>query len=52
MSAEFSTVFTNVFNHVQLGDPFLEVNDPADWGVLPGQANQPRQMEFGFRVGF
>ena len=52
VSAEFSTVFTNVFNHVQLGDPFLEVNDPADWGVLPGQANQPRQMEFGFRVRF
>ena len=39
VSAEFSTVFTNVFNHVQLGDPFLEVGDPADWGVLPGQAN-------------
>ena len=51
-SAEFSTVFTNVFNHVQLGDPFLEVGDPADWGVLPGQANQPRQMEFGLRVRF
>ena len=52
VSAEFSTVFTNVFNHVQLGDPFLEINDPGDWGVLPGQANQPRQMEFGFRVRF
>ena len=52
VSAEFSTVFTNVFNHVQLGDPFLQVNDPADWGVLPGQANNPRQMEFGFRVRF
>jgi hypothetical protein len=50
VSAEFSTVVTNIFNHVQLGDPFLQIGDPGDFGVLPGQANQLRQAEFGFRV--
>jgi hypothetical protein len=44
---EFQTVFTNVLNHVQLGDPFLEIQDSADWGVLGGsgataQANRIR----------
>ena len=51
-SAEFQTVFTNVFNHVQLFDPLLVMGDPADWGALPGQVNTPRQMEFGLRVRF
>ena len=52
VSTEFDFTFSNVFNHVQLGDPFLEIGDPADFGVLPGQANNPRTMEFGFRVRF
>ena len=51
-SVEFQTVFTNVFNHTQLFDPFNQVGDAGDWGALEGQANIPRQMEFGLRLRF
>jgi hypothetical protein len=50
--------FTNLFNHVRLTDPYLDITDPADFGVLGtsnpngGQANAPRNMEFGIRVHF
>ncbi len=44
--------FTNVLNHVQLGNPSLDIGSPQDWGVLGGQANTPRQMEFGLRLHF
>ena len=52
ISAEFQIVFTNLFNHVQLGDPFNALNDPGDWGQLEGQLNAPRQFEFGARIRF
>jgi hypothetical protein len=51
-SAEFQTIFTNVFNHDQLADPVLDLSNSAGWGVLGGQLNTPRQMEFGLRVRF
>ncbi len=51
--------FTNLLNHTQLGDPYLDISDPADFGVLGtnnpyygGQVNTPRQMQFGLRVHF
>jgi hypothetical protein len=43
---------TNVLNHVQLGDPGMDLSDPANFGVLGGQVNTPRQMEFGIRIHF
>ena len=52
VSAEFQVVFTNLFNHVQLLDPFNALNDPGDWGQLEGEVSVPRTMEFGFRVRF
>ena len=42
--------FTNVLNHVQLGDPDLDISNPARIGVSSanpvdgGQVNTPRQM--------
>ncbi|HKV24970.1 MAG TPA: carboxypeptidase-like regulatory domain-containing protein [Candidatus Acidoferrum sp.] len=51
-SFEFQTVVTNVFNHVQLFDPFNQVGDTGDWGALEGQQNTPRQFEFGLRLRF
>jgi hypothetical protein len=49
--------FTNLLNHTQLGDPYLDISDPGNWGVLGtnnvyygGQVNSPRQMEFGLRI--
>ncbi|MGO9259000.1 MAG: carboxypeptidase-like regulatory domain-containing protein [Bryobacteraceae bacterium] len=50
--------FTNLFNHVRLTDPYLDITDPADFGVLGtsnpngGQENTPRNMEFGLRIHF
>jgi len=49
--------FTNLLNHTQLGDPYLDISDPSDWGVLGtnnvyygGQVNSPRQLQFGLRI--
>ncbi len=50
--------FTNLLNHTQLADPYLDISDPADFGVMGtnnawtgyGQSNTPRQMEFGIRI--
>ena len=57
-----TVVFINVFNHLVFADPgpnpvpapgdYLDTSNPATWGVLPGQANTPRTMEFGIRVNF
>lgn len=50
--------FTNLLNHVQFWYPYLSTSDAADWGVLGtsnpngGQANSPRNIEFGVRIHF
>jgi len=49
---ELSTVFTNVFNHMQFADPTLDITSKSSWGVLNSQRNTPRQMEYGIRVNF
>jgi hypothetical protein len=52
VSTEFQFLFLNVLNHNQFGDPTLNVQSTASWGVLNTQGNNPRQMEFGLRVIF
>jgi len=62
LNAEFQVIFTNILNHAQLADPgiyplpapgaYLDTSAPDQWGVLPGQANTPRQIEFGIRLNF
>jgi len=62
VNTEFTAIFSNLFNHNYLSDPYLIVGDAADWGGLGGytavfnglsaQANNPRAMEFGLRVRF
>jgi len=49
---EFSFIATNMLNHRQFGDPGLGLYESGSWGVLNGQANSPRAMEFGGRVTF
>jgi hypothetical protein len=44
--------FTNILNHFQPSNPSLNIDSPQTWGVVSGQANSPRQMEFGLRVHF
>jgi hypothetical protein len=57
-NVEFSSVFTNVFNHVNFEDPgpgdYLDTSNPSAFGTLPGQFNNfsPRVMEFGLRFNF
>jgi hypothetical protein len=62
VNTEFSVIFSNLFNHNQLSDPYLVLGDTGDWGALGSlsgvqftgvaQANTPRAMEFGFRLNF
>jgi hypothetical protein len=50
--ATFSFQITNVLNHFQPSNPTLSLDSPATFGVITGQANSPRQMEFGLRLHF
>ena len=50
--ADLSFQFTNVFNHMALANPTLTLTTPTTFGRINGQANTPRQMEFGLRLHF
>ncbi len=52
VSAEFQFVVTNVFNHPVFFDPTLDPTNPGGWGVISSQGNNPRAMQFGFRLTF
>lgn len=55
---EFSFIAANALNHRQFVDPYMDISDPAAWGVLNGQQSSingtpfTRQMEFGGRISF
>ena len=53
---EFSSIFTNVFNHNQMfdpGNPGLVLGEPDNWGAMVnGQVNNPRKIELGLRFRF
>jgi hypothetical protein len=51
-STEASVIFTNVLNHNQLLDPFLDLTNPSGWGVLNTQGNIPRRIGFSIRASF
>ncbi len=61
----FFSTMSNVLNHPQLTDPYLDLQDPADFGSIypaisgnvppfssTAQINSPRQIEFGLRIRF
>ena len=50
--AEINMAFTNVLNHVVMGNPTLTITSPSTFGRITGQANTPRNMEFGLRLHF
>ena len=52
MGATLSFEFINVVNRFQPANPTLNVFDAASWGVVTGQANEPRKIEFGLRIFF
>jgi hypothetical protein len=50
VGAQFFFQITNVLNHFQPGNPSLSITSPTTFGQLGGQANTPRNMEFGIRL--
>ncbi len=44
--------FTNLLNHMQASNPTLSLTTPNSFGTITSQSNNPRSMEFGFRVHF
>jgi hypothetical protein len=42
--------FTNVLNHFQASTPGFSLTSPTTFGQITGQANTPRNMEFGLRL--
>ena len=51
-SLEVQSIFSNIFNHDQLGDPVLDLSNPAGFGVINTHANTPRSIEIGLRIHF
>ena len=48
---QFTAEFFNAFNHVRFGSPNEQVGNPAV-GIVTSQANPPRAIQFGLRLGF
>ncbi|MBS1850572.1 MAG: carboxypeptidase regulatory-like domain-containing protein [Acidobacteria bacterium] len=50
---QFTAEFFNAFNHVRFGAPDTNISDgPGRFGKITSQANPPRAIQFGLRVGF
>jgi Carboxypeptidase regulatory-like domain len=61
LNARFIAQFSNLMNHPWFVDPYLDLQDPADFGSIYNainfntgniQINEPRKIEFGLRFGF
>ena len=52
MGATIIIQASNVLNHFQPSSPSLNIDSPQTWGEISGQANTPRQMQFGLRNNF
>jgi Carboxypeptidase regulatory-like domain len=58
IGATFYAQFLNALNHMEFSDPGqygsggLNLQDPANFGVLNSQFNTPRQIELGLRLYF
>ena len=52
VSLEFRAEFFNLFNHVVFSNPATNFNAPTSFGFVSGQANLPRQLQFGLKVNF
>jgi len=52
VGASLSFQFTNLLNHFQPSNPTVSIDSTASFGVVTGQANTPRRMQFGLRIRF
>ncbi|PYV92227.1 MAG: hypothetical protein DMG05_05275 [Acidobacteria bacterium] len=51
-NVEFRAEFFNIFNRTVFGAPDSDVNDPTSFGKVGGQANTPRNIQFGLKINF
>jgi hypothetical protein len=49
---QFTAEFFNTFNHVRFGAPNTNITSGPSFGIVTSQANPPRAIQFGLRVGF
>jgi len=49
---EFRAEFFNGFNRVVFGGPSADINNPSTFGIISGQANTPRVIQFGMKLIF
>jgi len=49
---EFRAEFFNGFNRVVFGGPSANINNPSTFGIISGQANTPRVIQFGMKLIF
>ncbi|MDE0102301.1 MAG: TonB-dependent receptor [Bryobacterales bacterium] len=52
VNVEFRFEVFNAFNRVIFGNPAANVSNPAGFGTVGSQANQPRQGQFGLKISF
>jgi hypothetical protein len=52
VTAKIYILSTNTLNHFQSSGPGLSLTSPTSFGQITGQANTPRNMEFGVRIGW
>ncbi|MBM3738222.1 MAG: carboxypeptidase regulatory-like domain-containing protein [Acidobacteria bacterium] len=52
IGATLNFEFLNLFNHYNPSDPSLNVFSPTTWGVVGGQAFEPRRVNIGLRIFF
>jgi hypothetical protein len=50
IGATMSFEFLSFFNHFNPSDPALNVFSPTNWGVVTGQAIEPRRVNIGLRI--
>jgi len=49
---EFRAELFNPFNRVVFGGPSADINNPSTFGIISGQANTPRVIQFGMKLIF
>jgi hypothetical protein len=52
MNVEFRAEFFNIFNQVVFGSPSTSLNSLSTFGMVFGQANTPRNIQFALKMNF
>jgi hypothetical protein len=49
---QFRAEFFNIFNRVDFGGPSTDIDAPGSFGIIGGQANTPRVIQFALKLIF